>query len=130
MHYFLWYLSLRGACPSTPTSRWSFFLLLCFPGLCFLRRLCLACWLLLGRLGGSVTPMFHLQGVYLGGHGHNLFLIFGGIVPGIFFIQQLGFVLVFCPYNDVLCREHCSSIVTLALEVLDVDNEFFTWGCL
>ena len=129
MCYFLWYPSLWGLALPHPLLVGLLLLLLCFPGLCFLQRLCLACWLLLGRLGHGGTPMFLLQGVYLGGHGHNLFLIFSGIVPGIFFVQQLGFVLVFCPYHDVLCHEHCSSIVTLALEVLDVDDKFFIWGC-
>ena len=72
--------------------------------------------------------MFLLQGIDLGGHGHDLFLIFCGLAPGIFLIQKSGFILVFGPDHEVLCCERCPSIVTLALEVLDVDDELFIWG--
>ena len=127
---FLCCLSLWGLVLPCPLLVSLLLLLLHFLGLCFLRSLCLAHWLLLGRLVGSGTPTFLLQGIDLSGHGHNLFLIFCGLGPGIFFIQQSGFILVFCPYHGVLRHEHRSSIVTLTLEVLDVDDKFFIWGSL
>ena len=73
-------------------------LVLHFLGWCFLGGLFLARWLQLGVLDGS-TPAFLFQQIDLCIHGHDLFLFFSGLAPGVFFIKKSCFIFVLCMDN-------------------------------
>ena len=88
----------------------------------------LACCLgLVGIIGSTLAFLF--QGINFSCHCHNLFLFIGGLAPSVLFIQQPCFILGFCTDHEVLCCVRSSSIVTLALEIFNVHDEFFIWCC-
>ena len=129
MHCSLRHLYPWGACSSLPLVVCRFLLFLHFLGLGFLVCLCFAPRLLLCRFRSGGTATCLLQGIDLSGHGHNLFLIFRGLAPGIFLVEKSGFIFIFSPYHEVLRNEHHLSIITLTLEVLDVDYKLIIWSC-
>ena len=97
-------------------------LLFHFLGRCFLGGQFLAGRFVFVLFGGSASS-FLLQGVYFSCHSDNLFLFFCGFAPCVFLIQEPCFILIFGVDHKFLGGEGRTSVVTLTLEVFDIDDE-------
>ena len=71
-----------------------------------------------------------LQHLYYCCHHQNLFLFIRWSSPGIVFIQQPCFILIFSQCHEFFSCIGCSSIISLTFHVLDVCDEAFIRGSL
>ena len=94
-----------------------------FLGCCFLGGLLLG--LLLWFVGfARSTVSLLLQRVDLRTHSDYLLLLFGGLTPGVFLIQEARFILVLGPDHEVLRCEGSPPVIALTFEVFDIRYKF------